>query len=270
MNIDLSVIIVNYKGQRHLKNCFDSLYENLSGLDFEIIVFDNNSTDESCKYIRQNYPNVVLLESKINHGFGKGNNEAVKRARGEYLLLINNDTIVLDSLLPVLNYLKSDKSIGVVGINMLNANKDYIPAAGNFPNIRNMFMLKKLLQINQEFLSGTFSKTQYDVDWLGGSFLMLPKIIYDKIGGFDEAYFMYVEDVDFCKRIANNGYKRVFLPSYNYIHFVGFSKVNNPLLIKGYTIYISKHFTGLKKLVMHLTLLTNKLVKTIKRIAKPE
>lgn len=270
MNIDLSVIIVNYNGLRHLKNCFDSLYKNLTGLHFEIIVLDNNSTDESCTYIRKNNSDVVLLESKINHGFGKGNNEAIKQAKGEYLLLINNDTIVLDSLLPVLNYLKSDNSIGVVGINMLNANKDYIPAAGNFPNISNMFMLKKLLQINQEFKLGTFSQTQYEVDWLGGSFLMLSKTLYEEINGFDEAYFMYVEDVDFCKRTADKGYKRVFLPGYSYIHFVGFRKTNNPMLIKGYTIYISKHFTGLKKHVILLALLMNKLVKTTKRIVKPE
>jgi GT2 family glycosyltransferase len=270
MAIDLSVIIVNYNGLKYLKNCFESLYENLSGLHFEIIVIDNNSNDQSCAFIRGNYPNIVLIESKINHGFGKGNNEAVKQAKGEYLLLINNDTIVLDPLLPVLNHLKSDKDIGVIGINMLNAKKGYIAAAGNFPNVGNMFLLKKLLQINKEFTSGIFSKTQYEVDWLGGSFLMLSKALYDEVNGFDETYFMYVEDVDFCKKIADKGYKRVFLPTYNYIHFVGFTKANNPMLIKGYTIYLSKHFSGLKKRIILLALSMNKLVKTIKRIVKLE
>lgn len=268
MNVELSVIMVNYNGAKYLKGCLDSLHQKLSGMNYEIIILDNNSADDSCEYIKANFPEIKLIESKINYGFGKGNNEAVKHAQGNYLLLINNDTIVLDHLLPVLEFLKADSTIGVIGINMLNANKDYLPAAGNFPNLKNMFQLKKLLQIDTEFESGNFSKNTYEVDWLGGSFLLISKNTYNKIKGFDEDYFMYVEDVDFSKKIANLGLKRVFLPRYSYVHFVGFTKAKNPMLIKGYEIYLSKHFKGFDKVLVVTALKINKWVKKIKSTLK--
>ena len=270
MKIELSIIIVNYNGLKYLENCFESLIENLKDISHEIIVLDNNSSDESCNYIKQNYPAIKLIESKINHGFGIGNNEAVKYAKGEYLLLINNDTILLDDLKQALNYIKSDNTIGVIGINMLNKNKEYIPAAGNFPNYRNMFQFKKLLSLGLEFKSGNFSKESYEVGWLCGSFLLLSKKTYLKIDGFDKDYFMYVEDVDFCKKIANQGLKRIFLPSINYIHFVGFNPKKNPMLIKGYKIYINKHFSGIKKIIISKILLINSLVKTVKLTLKTD
>jgi len=130
MNTTLSVIIVNYNGCKYLKDCLNSLYQHLNGISFEIIIIDNNSQDESCEYIKTNYPAIKLIESKINFGFGKGNNEAVKQSKGDYLLLINNDTIVLDDLKPVLDHLKLDESIGAIGINMFSGANKYLPVLG--------------------------------------------------------------------------------------------------------------------------------------------
>lgn len=264
MNIELSVIIVNYNGLKFLKDCLNSLYKNLEEVSFEIIIIDNNSSDSSCEFIKKTFPEIKLIESKINYGFGKGNNEAVKAAKGDYLLLINNDTIVLDKIKPTLNFFKNNNNIGVVGVNMLNKNKEYLPAAGNFPNYRNMFQFKKLLDLGVEFKNGTFSKESYEVDWLSGSFLVLSKKTFSKINGFDEDYFMYVEDVDFCKKIANIGLKRIFIPNINYIHFVGFNSNKNPMLVKGYKIYIQKHFSGIEKQLVCSILFINSLVKGIK------
>ncbi len=270
MKVTLSVIIVNYNGLQFLQNCFDSLIQNLNEINHEIIVFDNNSVDESIDFIKEKYPNVICIESKQNLGFGVGNNRAVSASKGDYLLLINNDTIVLDALKPVLEHLKSDNSIGAVGIKMLNKHKVYLQSAGNFPNPRNMFQLKKLLRLGKEFESGDFSNKSYEVDWMAGSFLMLTKQIYQEIGGFDNDYFMYVEDVDFCKKIANLDYKRIFLPYFSYIHFVGFSNSKNPLLIKGYEIYIAKHCNGLNKFICQCALITNKYIKSLKKNLKIE
>lgn len=266
--MELSVIIVNYNGLKYLNNCFESLFKKLNGISFEIIIIDNNSSDESCKFIIDNFPNIILVQSKTNYGFGKGNNEAVKIAKGDYLLLLNNDTIILDDLFPALEILKSDSKIGVIGINMLDSKKEYLQAVGNFPNPINMFKLKNLLNIGKEFESGNFSKERYDVDWLGGSFLLLSKKLYSEIGGFDEDYFMYVEDVDFCKKIADRGYKRVFLSKFNYIHYIGFNDTKNKLLIKGYEIYLSKHSKGIEKALCYLSIKANKTVKKIKNILK--
>ena len=264
MKPELSVIIVNYNGLNYLKECLESLTKMLSGIVFEIIVIDNDSKDESCKYIKQHFPEVKLIESKINHGFGKGNNQAAKQALGDYLLLINNDTIVLDNLKPVLDSLKFDKTIGVVGINMLDASKEYIPAAGNFPNFRNMFQFKKLLDLGIEFKRGNFSKEQYEVGWLAGSFLLMPADTYNKIKGFDEDYFMYVEDVDICKKLDNINKRCIFIPRMKYIHFVGFNKTREKFLIEGYRIYVEKHFSGFSKFVANTMLTINTLVKRLK------
>ena len=96
----------------------------------------------------------------------------------------------------------------------------------------------------------------------------MKKETFQKIEGFDEDYFLYVEDVDFCKRISNLGLKRIFLPNYNYIHFVGFNKSKNPMLVNGYKLYISKHFNGVLKLVTSLALEINNFVKTTKSFFK--
>ena len=266
--IELSVIIVNYNGLKYIKECFDSLYAKLAGISFEIIVIDNNSTDDSCNYIRANYPEVVLLDSKINHGFGKGNNEAVKHAKGEILLLINNDTILLDSLLPVFNFVKQNKDVGEVGIKMLDGNRQYLPSVGKFPEFKSMLELKRMNAMGEEFRTGNFSKDKYEVDWIGGSLVFIPKAVYDSVGGFDKRYFMYVEDVDLSKEIADKGYKRIFMPGYSYIHFVGFNKSRNPMLIKGFRIYISKHFAGFEKMKVLAALKVNEIVKTVKKTLK--
>ena len=266
MNIKLSVIIVNYNGLQFLNGCLNALYTNLKNINYEIIVIDNNSSDASCDFIKENHKQVILIESAINHGFGKGNNEAVKQAKGDYLLLLNNDTILLEDIIPAVKLLESDSSIGVIGINMLSANKEYLPAAGNFPNYKNMFQIKKLFDLGKEFKTGFFSKDKYEVDWLGGSFLLLFKETYTRIGGFDEDYFMYVEDVDFCKKIANINLKRVFLPRLKYIHFVGFNKKKNPLIINGYKIYLKKHKKGLAYLFLLLLLNFNAFIKKIKSL----
>ena len=264
--MELSIIIVNYNGQLFLKNCFESIKNCLKNLAYEIIIIDNNSSDDSCNFIKENFKNVILIESKINLGFGKGNNEAVKRASGKHLLLLNNDTILLNDISPILSFINKEKNIGAIGINMLNSNKNYIQAAGNFPNFFNLFWMKLAFNINSDFKTGNFKQDFYNVDWLTGSFLLMPKFVYDEVGGFDEDYFLYVEDVDLCKRIANKGYKRVFFSRLNYIHFVGFNKKKNPMLIKGYRLYINKHFNGFYKYLCLFILKINEEVKKAKHL----
>lgn len=265
MEIQLSVIIVNYNGLKYLKGCFDALHDKLQDIPHEIIVTDNNSPDDSCTYIKDNYPNVVLIESKENLGFGKGNNVGVQQAKGQYLLLINNDTIVLNNLAPVLDVLKRDGTVGAVGIKMLGGNENYLYAAGKFPGINTLYRIKNQFNMGPEFKTGNFTKAQYEVDWLTGSFLMVPKAVYNQIGGFDEDYFMYVEDVDFCKKVQEHGYKRLFLPQYSYIHYVGYNNSKDHLVVKGLDLYIQKHTSGLYKQLCIAALGINKTIKAFKK-----
>ena len=265
MEIQLSVIIVNYNGIKYLKNCFNAIAKQLEGIVYEIIVTDNNSADGSCAYIKQHHPEVVLIESPENLGFGKGNNVAVQRAKGTYVLLLNNDTILQSHLGGPLTALHQDNTIGAIGINMFNGQGQYLKAAGNFPSPFNLFRIKNIFWLGPEFKKGVFAKEQYEVDWLTGSFLLMPIAVYNKINGFDEDYFLYVEDVDLCKKIANTGYKRIFMPRYSYTHFVGYNSSKDPLVIAGYEIYMQKHSSGLYRQLMKLSLGINKLVKKIKK-----
>lgn len=261
---ELSVILVNYNGLKYIEACLKSIQDNLATINYEVILIDNNSTDDSCNFIKENFSTVQLIESKDNNGFGKGNNLAVNQAKGEFLLLLNVDTVLQDQLKKALDYLKKHKRIGALGINMWNGKKEYLQAAGQFPNMVNLFWMKKAFQFHKDFISGQFSKKMYEVDWLTGSFILMPKLVFTEIGGFDEDYFLYVEDVDFCKRIADLGYKRVFYSKLNYVHFVGFNKAKNPMLIKGYRLYINKHFKGFYKYLSLGILKINQTVKMIK------
>jgi len=265
-DVQLSVIIVNYNGLRFLNDCFESLAKQLEGIAYEIIITDNNSADDSCAYIKQNHPEVVLIESPDNLGFGKGNNVAVKRARGKYLLLLNNDTILQDPLVGLFTAFDADPEIGAIGINMLNGEGRYTKAVGNFPSPFNLFRIKNIFWLGPEFKRGIFAKEQYEVNWLTGSFILMPKVVYNTVGGFDEDYFLYVEDVDLCKKIANAGYKRIFMPRYSYIHFVGYNSAKDPLVLAGYDLYIKKHAKGILKHLMKLSLGINKIVKKIKKL----
>lgn len=258
---ELSVVIVNYNGIKFLQDCIISLTNNLRNIDFEIVIVDNDSLDDSVLFLKNNFPEIVLIESKKNLGFGLGNNLGVKHACGKNILLFNNDTILLDRLDEALDLLNSNSDIGVIGAKMLNKNKEYLPAAGIFPSIFNMIFFSKLYINTPEFVFGNFTSNYYEVDWLAGSFLLLKKKTYNKISGFDPDYFMYVEDVDFSKKIANLGLKRVFMPNVSYIHYVGFSKSKNIFLIKGYKIYIKKHYKGFKKLAVSIILQLKSLIK---------
>lgn len=257
--MELSIIIVNYNGIKYLKNCLDSIYLQLSDIIFEIIIIDNNSSDNSVEFIRKNYPQVILIENKENLGFGKGNNLAAKMAKGNYLLLLNNDTILLSPLTAVLEFIKSDETIGAIGIKMLNKNKEYICSTGKFPRWYNIFLIKNLSYIIKEPCNKIVP-----VEWFEGSFMIIPKKIWEKIQGFSEDYFMYAEDVDLCKKISNLGYKRLYYPFASYIHFVGFKNSRNKQLIASLKLYCNKNMSFIERVIAKTLLNINLIVKIIK------
>lgn len=262
----ISVIIVNYNGIQYLENCLNSLYTYLRDLSFEIIVVDNCSSDDSISFIKEKFPNVIIIENQTNLGFGKANNIGVSFAKGETILLLNNDTILLNNIKSAVEVLYSKNNIGIVSINMLNKEQQYISAVGKFPSPLKLLKISFLADKRKEFVHGKFnlSKT-YEVDWVTGSFMLLRKKDYLDLHGFDKDYFMYVEDVDLCKRMHDIGKICIFIPSIDYIHFVGHNKTRNRNLMQGYQVYSSKHFSGVQKQFALLMISINIL---IKRIAK--
>lgn len=265
-NINMSVVIVNYNGQKYLQECLDSLRHNLSNLTYEIIVVDNDSIDNSCLFIKAEFPEVKLIESKENLGFGKANNLGVKNAKYDTILLLNNDTILQDHLLPAIETLYENAENGIITINMLDSQKNYLTAVGRFPSPFKLIKISLLSDPRDVFKTGDFKAKLYTVDWVSGAFMLIRKSDYDLVNGFDSDYFMYVEDVDLCKRMADIGKKCVFKSNLNYIHFVGFNKSREQFLLKGYEIYADKHFSSFGKFIGKSMISINRNVKALKAV----
>ncbi|MDA3905860.1 MAG: glycosyltransferase family 2 protein [Bacteroidales bacterium] len=259
----LSIIIVNYNGEAFLINCIESINRNCQTIDFEIIIVDNNSTDESIKIIENKFPEVVLIKNKTNFGFAVGNNIGANLSQGEYLLLLNNDTLLLDNLNPAINILRDDQSIGLVGIKMLDEKKQYRQSAGLFPSPIRLLKLKLMMLIYDGFSNDNFDKTQsiFQVDWIEGSFFLTRRNLWEKLKGMDESFFMYAEDIDFCKRLNDMEKKTVYLPELSYIHYGGFNSKRNELLKIALIHYVNKHFSGIKKWISRLNIEINFFVK---------
>ena len=265
-NNKISVVIVNYNGQKYLQECLDAIKQNLGNLSYEIIIVDNDSSDNSCIFIKDRFPEVKLIESKENLGFGRGNNLGVKEAKYDTILLLNNDTILQDHLLTAIETLYENEKNGIVTINMLDAKKTYVPAVGRFPSPFRLIKISLLSDRRDVFKTGDFKEKVYTADWVTGAFMLIRKSDYERINGFDPDYFMYVEDVDLCKRMSDFGKKCVFQSSLNYIHFVGFDKSREPLLLKGYEIYAGKHFNWFGRYIGKFMITLNRCVKAFKAI----
>jgi len=259
----LSIIIVNYNGAAFLENCIQSIEKTCQGFDYEIIIVDNNSSDNSIEIIENQFDNISLIKSETNLGFAAGNNIGVKNSKGDYILLLNNDTVLLDNIYPAIELLKNNQNIGVVGIKMLDDKKMYRQSAGFFPSPMKLLKLKSMLLNTHGFLDGNFDKSNsyFDVDWIEASFLLTSRNLYDEVNGMDETFFMYAEDIDFCKRLISLGKKTVYLPELSYIHFGGFNSKRNELLKKGLIHFVKIHFFRISKLIGLLNIEINFFVK---------
>ncbi|MFY0632000.1 MAG: glycosyltransferase family 2 protein [Flavobacteriaceae bacterium] len=261
-DIELSIIIVNYNGEIYLDNCLNSINKYCSSMSYEVIVVDNNSSDNSISILKEKHKDVQIVESKKNLGFAGGNNIGVKQAKGEIILLLNNDTILKSNFSAIISDVKKE-NIGAVTIQMLDGDEAYVPSFGKFPSPMDLIRIANLNDIREEMVSGEFTKPVYSVDWISGSFLLVKKKDWELVNGLDEDYFMYVEDVDFCKKLYNLNKQILFYPEYSYIHFVGFNPSRELKLINGYKIYCDKHFNAINATIGKLCLNINYAYKRI-------
>lgn len=259
----LSIIIVNYNGIDFLNDCIHSVVEHCKNINYEIILVDNNSIDNSIQSIEKDFPEVILIKNKKNLGFAAGNNIGVRHSNGEYILLLNNDTLLVDDLKPAIDLLKTDQTIGIIGIKMLDKSKQYRQSAGYFPSPLRLLKLKSMLIHSNGFDDGAFDKSRpfFSVDWIEASLLLTRKKLWDELKGMDETFFMYAEDIDYCRRVSAMKKKNVYLPTLSYIHFGGFNVKRNKLLKKGLIHYVNKHFSGMRKWISRLNIELNFFVK---------
>ena len=228
----LSIIIVNWNTRDLLRRCLRSVFEQTKNIDFEVFVVDNASSDQSADMVRREFPQVLLIVSDINLGFGKGNNMALQYAKGEFILFLNPDTEVLDRAIEkTVRFMQGDKQIGIVGCRIVNADLSLQPSCRKFPTvISQALILLKLHNFFPQFKSlREYHMLDFDysriseVDQVMGAFLMIPKDVLDKVGTFDERYWILFEEVDLCKRVKSAGYKIIFYPDAQILHEKGAS-----------------------------------------------
>jgi GT2 family glycosyltransferase len=254
---------VNYNGEAYLNDCLVSVQSNCKTIAHEVILVDNFSSDHSVDLVKTNFPQIKIIQNKSNLGFAAANNIGVNESSGEYLLLLNNDTLLRNHLTPALQILELNTQIGAVGIKMLDKNRNYRQSAGYFPNPIRLLKLKSLLLHKEGFRDGRFneSPTYYEVDWVEASFLLIKKELWTQLQGMDESFFMYAEDIDFLKRLSLLKKKTVYLPQLSYIHYGGFQNGRNLLLKNSLSHYVELHFTGLSRILAHLSIEINYLIK---------
>ncbi|MEK6565629.1 MAG: glycosyltransferase [Bacteroidota bacterium] len=230
-SLQLSIIIVNYNVRDFLHHALISLRKATKGIRSEIVVVDNASDDGSTEMLRRRFPNVTLIASKQNLGFARANNLALKRARGAFLLLINPDTVVQeDTLRAMLEFFKNTPEAGLAGCKILNPDGTFqLACRRSFPTpwvaFTKIFGLSKLFPRSSWFgkynLTYLSPEETYEVDAVSGSFMMLRKEVFEKVGGLDEEFFMYGEDIDWCYRIQQSGWKIYYAPLTQIIHYKG-------------------------------------------------
>lgn len=231
--MQLSIIIVNFNTKDILKNCLDSAMKNSEGVDYEVIVVDNASSDGSQDLVRKEFSRVKLICNRENLGFAKANNQGIKAAKGKYLLLLNSDTILLDKVLvKALSFIEDRKDAGIVGCKVLNPDRTLQFSCYHFPGfmMELLFFTKDIIKSgNNPFAYYRYMKywdhgTIRKVDCLAGCFLLIKKEVFDEAGYLDEKFFMYHEDSEFCLRVKRRTkYKVYYYPEPEIIHFGGMS-----------------------------------------------
>ncbi|MDR1720407.1 MAG: glycosyltransferase family 2 protein [Dysgonamonadaceae bacterium] len=251
----LSVIIVNYNVKYYLEQCLLSLKASIRNQDIEILVVDNHSSDGSLEYLRPGFPDIVFIANNENTGFSKANNQAIRFAKGEYLLLLNPDTVIGEHTLDTLcRFMDEHADAGALGVKMIDGHGCFLPESKRgFPSPWNS--LCKMTGISKIFprspLFGKYHLKYLDensihqVDVLAGACMMLRKTALDQAGLLDESFFMYGEDIDLSYRISQAGYHNYYVPE-KIIHYKGESTKKDWRYIKIFyeamLIFFKKHF----------------------------
>ena len=227
----ISIIIVNYNVRYFLDQCLKSIFNNAGGFDLQVIVVDNNSTDDSVSMLEQQFPQVTLIQSTENLGFSKGNNQGLRHATGKYILFLNPDTILgSDTLRICYNHLEQHPDTGAVCVRMIDGAGNYLPESkrGNptfsasfykMTGLYKLFPRNKLINQYYKGNIGEFESAHIDV--MTGAFIFMPARVLEITGSWDEDFFMYGEDIDLSYRIRQAGYNITYLPQTSIIHFKG-------------------------------------------------
>lgn len=255
--VDLSISIVNYNNKECLRNCLESIYSGSPDTSLEVIVVDNGSSDGSLELLRQVFPQVNVIENVENRGFVKANNQGIRASEGRYLLSLNNDTIIKDGTLKGLTrFMDQHPDVGVCGPKVLNQDGTLqLQCRRSFPTISSSLFyflkLHKLFPRSERF--GRYLMTQWDchapsdVDSVSGCCMMVRREAFEQVGCMDEDFIMYGDDLDWCYRIKQSGWRVCYVPDFQIVHLGGQSSRGLPwkcvmLFYRAMAIFYRKHY----------------------------
>ena len=232
--MELSVLIVNYNAEPVLRDCLHAVYRNTVERPLEVLVVDNASSDGSLTMLARDFPEVQVIASQENLGFSRGNNLAIQAARGRYLLLLNNDTLVTPGALDtLLRLIKARPEVGALGPLLRNADGSVQISYGRMIGFRAELLQKLLFALSSRgnplvarYLEWR-ARREAHPDWVSGACILLRADVLRQVGALDENFFMYTEEVDLCHRIRNRGYRVLYSPEAEIVHLGGKSTESN-------------------------------------------
>jgi O-antigen biosynthesis protein len=261
--MNLSIIIVNYKVKDLLDNCLQSIFSNSENIELDVIVVDNNSQDGSLEMIKEKYPQVNLIASEQNLGFAKANNLGFKQAKFDHILLLNPDMKLHSNTLEnVLKWANMNPQADVIGCYLVNEAGETIHHIRQFPNFWDQLAIVLKLphlfpKILNKYLQKKFNYSQASkVDSIRGAFFLVKKEIYQKLNGLDERYFIWFEEVDFCKQVKSDGGEIWYTPEAKCTDYIGksFAQVPRGVTQKYFRDSMLKYFKKWHPLWQYLVL----------------
>ncbi len=258
MSVEVSVVIVTYNSHSVIGACLESLRAHTAGVSYEVIVVDNASPDGTADLVERDYPWARVIRRRTNGGLSAAINDGVAAASGRFVMQLNPDVrFDSDVLAPLARYLADHPDAGIVAPKLLNDDGSLQLSCRSFPGYSTALfnrysVLTKLMPGNRysrDYLMADYDHTsERDVDWVSGAALMFPRAVFDRLGGWDAGFFMFNEDVDFCRRAHDAGYRVVYHPASALYHSIGASESTSSRLVierhRSMWRYYRKHLRG--------------------------
>ena len=260
--MDLSIVVVSYNTRALLERCLHSIHAHMVGLTSETIVVENASEDGSADMVATTFPDAILVRNDTNRGFAAAVNQGIGASSGRHVLLLNSDAMLVEEAArKMVTHLDAHPGVAAIGGTLLNVDGSFQGSYADFPTILTETLL--LTGLSRWLLPPTFpsrsaaeSQQLRTVDWVCGAFLMLRRVALDNIGYFDERYFMYAEEVDWCYRARQSGWHVTFLPEARATHLVAGSYGRNPMrrrlqIYRSKWLYFRKHHSRIEAAAFH-------------------